>query len=481
MKKLISFVLFSIAIITVFSCNPDTATVTPVEPVSVSKVTGKTSSQFSSAHIQEWIKLSLFLTQRNRGFMPMVAARAYCYVSLASYEATVSGSTNYYSLKKQIQGLDSLPTADVNKEYHWAAVSNAAISKAVRYFYINDYSKDSTSGLQITLGMIDSLDNRFNNIFKNETTADIYNRSVDYGNKVAEAIIAYSKTDGQDLCWKDENNFPISYNIPTGDDKWVPLKGSSPYAMHPDWGTVRTYSVKNASISSITPPLPYSEDTTSKFYIEAKETFDLATKCLNPKSNPDNEKLNIIAQYWNDEPLRSGTPSGHSLSIARQIMTKEKMNLDRAAELYVKMGMAVHDAFVYCWKVKYYYNLIRPVTYIRKVSKFNIPNFNTLIVTPPFPEFTSGHSSQTGAAMEIMTSFMGDNYTFTDSTQEIARFDLPDYVLTPRKFTSFYECANECSSSRIYGGIHYRRACEEGLRTGKLVAQNVLTLKLKKS
>lgn len=480
MKKIVWSIFSLVSLVCIFSCDPKEATVTPFEPLSASKVTGKSSSQYSSAHIQEWIKLSLFLTQRNRGFTPMVAARAYCYVSLAAYESTVYGSVNYYSLQKQAQGLNSVEMPDVNKEYHWAAVSNAAISRAVKYFYINDYSKDSTSGLERTLGMIDSLNNIFVSQFKTETTLEVVNRSVEYGNKVADEIIAYSKTDGQEFCWKDENNFPQDFIPPTGDDKWVAPKGTSPYAMQPKWGSVRTYSVKNASIGSITPPYPYSEDTTSLFFKEAKETFDVSIKCLNPKADPENEKLNIIAQYWNDEAYRSGTPAGHSLSIARQIMTKEKMPLDKASELYVKMGMSLHDAFVYCWKVKYFYNLIRPITYIRKLTYFKQPNFNTLIVTPPFPEYTSGHSTQTGAAMETMTSVMGDNYSFTDSTQFIARFDLPDNVIAPRSFTSFYNCANEVSSSRIYGGIHFRKACEEGLRTGKIVAQNVLTMKFKK-
>ncbi len=480
MKNVFKFLCF-VVLVSMFSCNPDSVTVSPNGPMSASKVTGKTSSQYSSAHIQEWIKTSLYLTQRNRGFTPMVAARAYSYVSLVAYESSVYGSTNYYSLQGQAQGLSNLPVPDVNKEYHWAAVSNSAMSKAIRYFYINDYSNDSTYTLEKTLAMIDSIQNKYNTQFKSETTLEVYNRSIDYGNSIGDAIIAYSKTDGQEYSWKDENNFPKSFVPPTGEDKWIPGKGTAAYAMQPYWGNVRTYSAKNISIASITPPYSYSEDTLSAFFLDAKETFTMATKCLNPKVSTENKNLNIIAQYWNDEGYRSGTPAGHSLSIARQIMTKGNIPLDKASELYVKVGMSLHDAFVYCWKVKFFYNLIRPISYIRKVTYFKAPNFNTPIGTPPFPEYTSGHSTQTGASMQIMTDFMGsDSYSFTDSTQFIARFDLPDEVIVPRNFISFSECAKEVSNSRIYGGIHFRKACEEGLTTGNLVAKNILTFKFKK-
>jgi hypothetical protein len=139
--------------------------------------------------------------------------------------------------------------------------------------------------------------------------------------------------------------------------------------------------------------------------------------------------------------------------------------LDVAAEAYARVGMAVADAFVSCWNTKYRYNLLRPVTYIRHLID---PSWSSLLVTPRFPEYTSGHSVQSGAAAQVLTDLFG-TVAFMDHTHD-------DRGLTPRSFGSFFEAAEEAALSRLCGGIHFRTAIVLGLEQGRCVGQHVSDL-----
>jgi membrane-associated phospholipid phosphatase len=107
--------------------------------------------------------------------------------------------------------------------------------------------------------------------------------------------------------------------------------------------------------------------------------------------------------------------------------------------------------------------LIRPETIINKVLD---ENWYPLLQTPPFPEYTSGHSVVSGAASVILTDFFGDNIAFDDDTE------LP-YDLPIRSYQSFHQAAEEAAISRMYGGIHYRKAIDEGLLQGQNVGNYV--------
>ncbi len=173
-----------------------------------------------------------------------------------------------------------------------------------------------------------------------------------------------------------------------------------------------------------------------------------------------------IAFYWSDDPGDPGTPPGHSISIATQVLQMEKASLALAAETYCKVGIAVSDAFVSCWRCKYHFNLLRPITYIRE----NIDvSWSTVLSTPPFPEYTSGHSVQSGATAQVLSDLFGYNYHFTDRTHE-HRTDIDG---SPRSYDSFFDMADEAAISRLYGGIHYRDAIEIGVEQGIKIGQAV--------
>jgi hypothetical protein len=127
------------------------------------------------------------------------------------------------------------------------------------------------------------------------------------------------------------------------------------------------------------------------------------------------------------------------------------------------------DGFISCWDEKYRSKLIRPETYINQHID---ENWTPLLQTPPFPEYTSGHSVISNAAAVTLTSLFGDNFAFSDSTEL-------EFGLTARNFKSFMDASAEAALSRLYGGIHYRRACDvgvdEGKELGKLVLERIKT------
>jgi len=170
-----------------------------------------------------------------------------------------------------------------------------------------------------------------------------------------------------------------------------------------------------------------------------------------------------IALFWADDPGATATPPGHWISILNQVLETQGVVLDRAAEAYAKVGIALADSFIGCWHAKYQYNLIRPVTVIR--AKLD-PDWLPLVNTPPFPEYPSGHSVQSAAAAEVLTDLFGDRYAFTDQTHA-------DRGYLPRSFESFRAAAEEAAISRLYGGIHYRSAIEQGLAEGRCIGQQV--------
>jgi hypothetical protein len=182
------------------------------------------------------------------------------------------------------------------------------------------------------------------------------------------------------------------------------------------------------------------------------------------------DEQHSIARFWSDDPGQTVTPPGHSISVTNQVLRRENASLMTAAEAYARVGLAVNDAFIACWNTKYRYNLVRPVTYIRRLID---PAWMPLLVTPPFPEYTSGHSVQSGAAFTVLAGMFGDDYEFDDHTHA-------DRGLAPRRFESFTAAAQEAAISRLYGGIHYRPAIELGLAQGRCIGEAVNAIPMRR-
>jgi hypothetical protein len=444
MRNLILQILSTLLIFSIVSCRED-------EGIFISKPT-----EFFEAQVaNDWFDLYQTLTKKGPGFTPPVAARAFGYAGVVLYETVVPGMIKYQTLAGQLANMPQLPTADANIEYNWAIAANAAMAQTARNFYANMPN-------DIML-LVKQLEDQTLERLRTGVTNEIVDRSKQHGKAIANTIFDWSKTDGGHEGYL--KNFPDNYILPTGNGKWVPTYPAFQKAMQPNWGKNRTFVPQCAIKTQPEAPIPFSDMPNSLFQVQASEVLAVS------KSLTAAQKT--IAEYWSDDPSTTSTPSGHSISIAAIVLKKEKANLAKAAETYAKVGMAVADAFVSCWKSKYDYNYMRPITYIR--DKYEA-NWATILTTPPFPEYTSGHSVQSGASSRVLSDLFGYSYAFTDNTHE-SRSDIDG---RPRTFKSFYDYADEAAISRLYGGIHFREAIEKGVTQGRKVGEEISKLKFKK-
>lgn len=446
MKKLFynPSALFLLVLLTIVSCRKD-------EQLFISKPTEYHSAEV--AHL--WMDMLRELTKKTPGFTPPVAARAFGYAGVALYETVVPGMPQFQSLKTQLAQMPDVSKPHASLEYNWELAANAAMAYTARSFYPNM----PTEQLSAVLKLEDSLANKL----RLGASQEVFDRSKTWGVNVAKAIFEWSKTDGGHEGYN--KNFPTTYAPPTGNGMWVSTYPAFQRALQPYWGNNRTFIAKCAENTQPDAPTPYSEDSTSKFMIQAQEVYK-TVRDVTPLQK-------LIAEYWSDDPGTPGTPPGHLLSVATQVLKKEQWNLAKSAEVYAKISIGLSDAFVSCWKCKYQFNYIRPISFIR--SKIDA-NWVSILTTPPFPEYTSGHSVASGASAKIFTDLFGNNYEITDRTHA----NRTDINGSPRTFKSFNDMAAEAAISRLYGGIHYREAIEKGVEQGSRVGTEVGKIQFRK-
>lgn len=412
---------------------------------------------FSSDLATTWYDLHLALIKETPGFTPPVASRALGYSSVALYESVVTGMPENNSLVGQLNGLTALPQPETETTYHWAAAANSALATILRRLF--------PTATPENLATIDALEAHYAAQYEAEAGEEVFQRSAAYGQSVAEAVFEWSKSDGGHEAYA--TNFHGSYTPPAGAGLWVPTPPGYQGSLQPYWHKNRTFVLNTAEECLAPPPTRYSEEAASPFYAEAMEVYT-AVQQLTPEEE-------MIALFWADDPGVTFTPPGHSISIATIILRQEEADLAMAAETYARVGIAVADAFIGCWQAKYTYNLVRPITYIQTIidPNWNTPDITDPVITPPFPEYTSGHSVQSGATAAVLTALFGDDYQFTDNTHA-------DRGLAPRAFDSFHAAAAEAAISRLYGGIHYRPAIELGVVQGNCIGEQVNALAWKK-
>ena len=427
----------------------------PIAPEQVAPMSGPPVESYPADVPLAWYKLLLRLVQITPGFSPPVTARALGYTGVALYEALAPGMTGYRSLVGSLNELPPLPAPE--GEYHWPTVANSSLATILRHLFPAITPDASVE--------IDRLERRLASQLQTQTTPAVYERSVARGRAVADAIFEWSKSDGGHEAYL--HNFDGAYQPIAAPGKWQPTPPRFAPAMQPNWGNVRPFLLASGQECAAPPPPTYSTEPDSQFYREAYEVYDTVRK-LTPEQRD-------VAAFWADDPGLTPTPAGHSLAIGLQVLQQSDRSLAFAAELFARMGIVLADSFITCWDTKYTYNLIRPITYIQQVidPNWNTPQVTDPLVTPPFPEYTSGHSVEARAAAEVLTQMFGDNYRFTDAS-------LVDRGLTPRTFDSFYAYAEEAAISRLYGGIHYRSAIEQGLAQGACVGRRVMALSFRR-
>jgi hypothetical protein len=184
----------------------------------------------------------------------------------------------------------------------------------------------------------------------------------------------------------------------------------------------------------------------------------------------------LIAWYWDNNPnilksdghvnyfIHKVSPCGHWVRIASQAIKNKNLDEYKTAEIFTLLSLSIYEAFLSCWIEKYQSNALRPETYINRLIS---PQWKSYIETPPFPEYTSGHSVISSASATILTALIPQPYAFTDSSEMYIN-------LPPRRFKSFRDASNEASISRFYGGIHYMPALTNGIIQGKEIGDFIL-------
>lgn len=387
------------------------------------------------------------LTKNCVGFSAPVSGRAYGYISLGIYESVVDLLPELQSLEGQLNGYKRTESSQPD-ELNWMLVVNSADHALLSYFYRNMPPSNEEH--------LNALHDSLVKVFKKKSPKKIRNISIEYGRSIAQAIIDWSKSDGADDGF--DRNYPESFTPPVCDSCWTKTFPGYLPSLVPYWGANRPMVSSSQAVAYSMEPFPYSTEQGSIMYNEA-------LKVLNNGKDQD-PQFEKTAEYWDDAPGYSGTPSGHFFTIAQTVAMDEGLSLEKAVELYVKLGIAVNEAFISSFYLKYKFNFIRPITYIQRHID---PNFNTRLASPPFPEYPSGHSFQSGAASEIMKSVFGDSITFTDRTNSW-RTDIDG---SPRTYGSFTEMSEEISISRFYGGIHFQLTLDRSLDYGRKIGNHI--------
>lgn len=404
--------------------------------------------------LQTWYRLTLELIRHTPTYSPPVASRSLAYLGVTAYESVASGSPELASFAGQLNGLQLPPRRGEGLAYDEAVVLNAAMAFATKDLFANTGPTGQRA--------LASVGRKLREKAAAGLPAAVVSRSEAFGEAVASHILAWSRDDGGAVV--ENMGFPVEYRLTAGPAHWVPtsLIAQQQVPLLPAWGANRTFAMPAGAACPLPPPPAYSEEEGSAFHKEALEVYAVR-KALTPEQE-------AIARFWSDDPMLSPTPPGHWISIAMRILDEKGAPLADRVDILARLGVVLSDSFVACWNAKYEFDLLRPVTYIRRLID---PGWEPLLNTPPFPEYPSGHSTQSAAAAEVLTAFFGEDFVFEDATHSADG-------LNPRSFASFREAAAEAGISRLYGGIHFRAAIERGLDQGRCVGAYVTALRTRR-
>lgn len=384
-------------------------------------------------------------------FSPPQASRAYSYASIAAYEAVRQGDTTWRSLAGQVRNMPAVPQPDRSKEYSYALAG-------VRAFLTVSHQ------LTFSRERMDSVRTAMSERYRGALSSDVYERSVAYGDTIARHVLAWA---GKDR-FKESRGLP-KFSITKQVGRWVPTPPAYMDAVEPNWATIAPFAMDSSSQFRPAAAIPFDTTKGTAFHTQALEVYE--------KGKTLTEEERIIASFWDCNPYTMNvqghtmfatkkiSPGGHWMGIAGHAARQRKASLVQTADTYARTAMALADGFIAAWDEKFRSAVIRPETMI---NQWVDEKWAPLLQTPPFPEYPSGHSVISTAAAQVLTSIYGANFAFSDSVE--VPFGLP-----VRSFKSFEDAAKEAAISRLYGGIHYRQAIEEGQKQGRMVGQHLVT------
>ena len=383
-------------------------------------------------------------------FSPPQAGRVYAYASIAAYEVLRQADTSYHTLAGQLHGLTAVPARDT------VGAISLPLAGVHAYMMVG-------RALTFSQARMDTLRRAMDVRLRGDLPQDVYDRSLAYGDTVATHVLAWAGTDG----FKQRTGLG-KYSVLREQGRWIPTPPAYMDAVEPNWGTLRAFTMDTSNQFKPEPPLPFDTTKGSAYFRQLMEVHDVAKNITAEQRE--------IAAFWDCNPFvmhvqghtmfatKKMSPGGHWMGIVGIASRKSNADITRTAEAYARTAIALADAFLSVWAEKYRSNAIRPETMI---NKYVDAAWEPLLQTPPFPEYTSGHSGISTSAAVVLTKEFGGNFAFTDSTE--LEFGLP-----VRSFASFEAAASEAAISRLYGGIHFRRAIEQGQLQGRKVGEYVI-------
>jgi len=380
-------------------------------------------------------------------FSPPVASRIYAYTSLAYYEGLKHLKQNEVSITKKLHGFGEMPQPDKKKSFDFKLAALTA------YYEVGQklvFSKENLKQKQEAI---------FKE-YEDELSAEVFGNSVQFGKEIANVVIKRSQSDN----YLQTRGMP-RFSVFKEKGKWQQTSPDYSDAVEPFWSTISPLLLDSASQFKPLRPPEYSLDKNSVYYKELMEVYDIGKN-----RTPDQD---TIATFWDDNSYvtthaghlmyanKKTTPVGHWMGITSILCRQQKKDEITEAKTYALTASAIFDAFIACWDEKYRSGTVRPVTVIQE--EFDA-DWDSFLQTPPFPEYTSGHSIISRAAACILTSYVGDNIAFTDTTEM-------EYLGLKRSFSSVKQAADEAGISRLYGGIHFKTAITQGSWQGQKIGE----------
>jgi hypothetical protein len=318
------------------------------------------------------------------------------------------------------------------------------------------------------------------------------------GIAAAKAVIAFRHADGAnqlgDKPYSDTTHFrsPNTWNHLRDPNLWQPLRlpdGSGGLVVQrylcPHWGNVVPFALRTGQQLRDAVPRPYRVGE-REFVAQAKQVQQYGAHL--------NDLSKSFTEYWADPPGTPQPPGHWGCTFGQYISARDRHDLDADVKMFFLLGNALLDAGIACWDIKRRYDSVRPVTAIRylfrnhKIRGWNGNSFGLLparlwrpfqppqFLTPPFPEYPSGHSSFSAASAEVLRRFTGsDRFGFSTVIPKgtsTVESNVPHHDLR-LSYPTFSAAADQAGISRRYGGYHFALGDLEGRRIGRLVGAAV--------
>lgn len=385
---------------------------------------------------------------------PCGAARYYAYANLAAYELMYRQQkpAGYVPLTGLLHGYSLPVTASVEPKIDVEFGTQYILLRMGEELLPSGYILEEYRNQLIS----DSREKR-------HLSPALLDQSRAYADSLVKKLVKYAAKDGY-----VKTSGYIRYTPSEKPGSWQPTPPAYSEAYEPYWAVVRPFLLDSAKQFRPARPVTYSEDKGSEFYRLAKEVYDTSLALTADQRH--------IANFWDCNPFflnqkghvsfgtKKISPSGHWMGITSLISVQQKLSLAETIRWHALVGLTMADAFISCWDEKYNSDRIRPETYINQHLD---RAWRPMLQTPPFPEYTSGHSVMSQAVATVLTALASEPIGYTDTIE--VEFGVP-----ARTYRSFTHAAREAAVSRLYGGIHFRDSIDQGVWQGEQIGQFVL-------